>query len=198
MITIKMIHLYERTQMNMPNILRFQMVLFFVIGVFFASYSEAKNDPVLNKKAQTALQQLLKSNSNARALNAKAVAVLVFPSITKAGLMVGGQYGDGVLFSQGKPIAYYNNSGVSYGLQVGAQEYGYTMFFMRQSAIAALDSTEGFEVGVGPSIVVVDEGFAKSTTSINLQDDIYAFIFNQKGLMAGLGIQGNKITKLNK
>jgi lipid-binding SYLF domain-containing protein len=112
--------------------------------------------------------------------------------------MVGGQYGDGVLLSQGKPIAYYNNSGVSYGLQVGAQEYGYTMFFMKQSAIAALDSTEGFEVGVGPSIVVVDEGFAKSSTSINLQDDIYAFIFNQKGLMAGLGIQGNKITKLTK
>jgi lipid-binding SYLF domain-containing protein len=184
--------------MNMPNFLRFQMVLFFVIGVFFASYSEAKNDPALNKKAQTALQQLLKSNANARVLNAKAVAVLVFPSITKAGLMVGGQYGDGVLFSQGKPIAYYNNSGVSYGLQVGAQEFGYTLFFMKQSAISALDSTEGFELGVGPSIVVVDEGFAKSTTSINLQDDIYAFIFNQKGLMAGLGIQGNKITKLSK
>ena len=198
MITINMIHLYERTQMKMTNLIRFQIVMFIVIGIFFASYSEAKNDPALNKKAQTALQQLLKSNANARALNAKAVAVLVFPSITKAGLMVGGQYGDGVLFSQGKPIAYYNNSGVSYGLQVGAQEYGYTMFFMKQSAIAALDSTEGFEVGVGPSIVVVDEGFAKSTTSINLQDDIYAFIFNQKGLMAGLGIQGNKITKLNK
>jgi lipid-binding SYLF domain-containing protein len=184
--------------MNIPNLLRFQIILSFVIGVFFASYSEAKNDPALNKKAQTALQQLLKSNANARVLNAKAVAVLVFPSITKAGLMVGGQYGDGVLLSQGKPIAYYNNSGVSYGLQVGAQEFGYTLFFMKQSAISALDSTEGFEVGVGPSIVVVDEGFAKSTTSINLQDDIYAFIFNQKGLMAGLGIQGNKITKLNK
>ncbi|MEI7427360.1 MAG: lipid-binding SYLF domain-containing protein [Betaproteobacteria bacterium] len=182
----------------MQNLLRIQMVLFFVIGVFFASYSEAKNDPALNKKAQTALQQLLKSNANARVLNAKAVAVLVFPSITKAGLMVGGQYGDGVLLSQGKPVAYYNNSGVSYGLQVGAQEFGYTLFFMKQSAISALDSTEGFELGVGPSIVVVDEGFAKSTTSINLQDDIYAFIFNQKGLMAGLGIQGNKITKLSK
>jgi len=198
MITIKMIHLYERTQINMQNLLRIQMVLFFVIGVFFASYSEAKNDPALNKKAQTALQQLLKSNANARVLNAKAVAVLVFPSITKAGLMVGGQYGDGVLLSQGKPVAYYNNSGVSYGLQVGAQEFGYTLFFMKQSAVSALDSTEGFELGVGPSIVVVDEGFAKSTTSINLQDDIYAFIFNQKGLMAGLGIQGNKITKLSK
>jgi lipid-binding SYLF domain-containing protein len=198
MITIKMIHLYERTQINMQNLLRIQIVLSFVIGVFFTSYSEAKNDPALNKKAQTALQQLLKSNANARVLNAKAVAVLVFPSITKAGLMVGGQYGDGVLLSQGKPVAYYNNSGVSYGLQVGAQEFGYTLFFMKQSAISALDSTEGFELGVGPSIVVVDEGFAKSTTSINLQDDIYAFIFNQKGLMAGLGIQGNKITKLSK
>jgi len=83
-------------------------------------------------------------------------------------------------------------------MQIGAQEYGYAMFFMKQSAINALDSTEGFEVGVGPSVVMVDEGFAKSNSSMNLQDDIYAFIFNQKGLMAGLGIQGNKITKLKK
>jgi lipid-binding SYLF domain-containing protein len=184
--------------MNMPNLLRFSLILSLMISVFFVSHAEAKDDPALNKKAQAALQQLLKSNANARVLHSKAVAVLVFPSVTKAGLMVGGQYGNGVLFSQGKPIDYYNTSGVSYGLQVGAQEYGYTMFFMKQSAISALDSTEGFEVGVGPSIVVVDEGFAKSSTSMNLQDDVYAFIFNQKGLMAGLGIQGNKITKLTK
>ena len=184
--------------MNMPNFLRFSLILSLMISVFLVSHAEAKDDPALNKKAQAALQQLLKSNANARVLHSKAVAVLVFPSVTKAGLMVGGQYGNGVLFSQGKPIDYYNTSGVSYGLQLGAQEYGYTMFFMKQSAISALDSTEGFEVGVGPSIVVVDEGFAKSSTSMNLQDDVYAFIFNQKGLMAGLGIQGNKITKLTK
>ena len=69
---------------------------------------------------------------------------------------------------------------------------------MKKEAVDALNSTQGFEIGVGPSIVVVDEGFAKSTTSMNIQDDIYAFIFNQKGLMAGLGIQGNKITLLGK
>ena len=69
---------------------------------------------------------------------------------------------------------------------------------MKKEAVDALNSTQGFEIGVGPSIVVVDEGFAKSTTSMNIQDDIYAFIFNQKGLMAGLGIQGNKITKITK
>ena len=65
-------------------------------------------------------------------------------------------------------------------------------------ALDALDTAEGFEVGVGPSIVVMDEGMGKSTTTTTLQDDVYAFIFSQKGLMAGLGIQGNKITKLDK
>jgi lipid-binding SYLF domain-containing protein len=171
---------------------------FFLLGVLQSSPAFAQNKSTTTQQAQQALNQLLKSNADARVLNSKAVAVLVFPNITKAGLMIGGQYGDGVLLSKGKPIAYYNTTGVSYGMQIGAQEYGYAMFFMKQIAITALDSTDGFEVGVGPSVVVVDEGFAKSNTSINLQEDIYAFIFNQKGLMAGLGIQGNKITKLKK
>jgi len=171
---------------------------FFLLGVLQSSPTLAQNKSIITQNAQQALNQLLKSNADARVLNSKAVAVLVFPNITKAGLMIGGQYGDGVLLNKCKPIAYYNTTGVSYGLQIGAQEYGYAMFFMKQSAITALDSTDGFEVGVGPSVVVVDEGFAKSNTSINLQEDIYAFIFNQKGLMAGLGIQGNKITKLQK
>jgi len=71
------------------------------------------------------------------------------------------------------------------------------MFFMNEAALKALDSTAGFEVGVGPSSVVMDEGKAKSTTTTTMKDDIYAFIFSQKGLMAGRGLQGNKITKIN-
>lgn len=173
-------------------------MFFFLLAVVDSSPTFAQNKATITQQSQQALNQLLKSNAEARVLNSKAVAVLVFPNITKAGVMIGGQYGDGVLLNKGKPIAFYNTTGVSYGLQIGAQEYGYAMFFMKQSAITALDSTDGFEVGVGPSVVVVDEGFAKSNTSINLQEDIYAFIFNQKGLMAGLGIQGNKITKLKK
>ena len=86
---------------------------------------------------------------------------------------------------------------MSSGLQAGAQQYGYAMFFMNDAALKQLDKTEGFEVGVGPSIVVMDEGKAKSTTTTSAKDDIYAFIFSQKGLMAGLGLQGNKITKID-
>jgi lipid-binding SYLF domain-containing protein len=126
-----------------------------------------------------------------------AVAVLVFPKITKAGLVVGGQYGDGVLFRGREAVGYYNTTGASYGLQAGAQQYGYAMFFMNENSLKALDHNDGFEVGVGPTIVVVDQGMGKSLTSTTAKNDIYAFIFSQKGLMAGLGLQGNKITRLN-
>ena len=91
--------------------------------------------------------------------------------------MIGGQYGDGAFLNKVKPIVYFNSTDFSYGMHIGAQEQGYAMFFVNQSAITALDSNDGFEVGIGPSVVVVDEGFLKSKTSMNLQDDIYAFIF---------------------
>jgi lipid-binding SYLF domain-containing protein len=86
----------------------------------------------------------------------------------------------------------------SYGLQAGVQKFGYALFFMNNAAFQQLDKTGGFEVGIGPSIVVVDEGKGKSMTSNTLTSDVYAFIFSQKGLMAGMGIQGSKITKIDK
>jgi lipid-binding SYLF domain-containing protein len=151
----------------------------------------------LSRDGNQALQSLYAKVPAAKTIGAKAKAVLVFPKITKAGLGVGGQYGDGVLLKGGKAVGYYNTSGISSGLQAGAQQYGYAMFFMNEAALKALDSTAGFEVGVGPSIVVMDEGKAKTTTTTTIKDDIYAFIFSQQGLMAGLGLQGNKITKID-
>jgi len=151
----------------------------------------------ISRDAQAALQSLYAKVPAAKTIGAKAQAVLVFPKITKAGLGIGGQFGEGALIKGGKTVGYYNTAGASYGLQAGAQQYGYTMFFMNDGALKQLDKTEGFEVGVGPSIVVLDEGKAKSTTTTSMRDDIYAFIFSQKGLMAGLGLQGNKITKID-
>jgi lipid-binding SYLF domain-containing protein len=103
---------------------------------------------------------------------------------------------EGALIQGDKVIAYYNTAGASFGLQAGAQTYGYAIFFMNDGAVRQLDSADGFEVGIGPSVVVVDQGMAKSTTT-TMKDDIYALIFGQKGLMAGLGVQGNKITKID-
>ena len=152
----------------------------------------------LDASSKRVLDKLLADVPAAKALYARATGVLVFPTITKAGFVVGGQYGEGVLRRGGKPVAYYNTAGASYGLQAGAQQYGYAMFFMNQKSLDALNSTQGFEVGVGPSVVVVDQGMAKSMTTTTVSEDVYAFVFAQKGLMAGIGIQGNKITKIDK
>jgi len=160
------------------------------------AFSASKSD--LENSSKKALDKLVAQVPGASALNAKAVGVLVFPTITKAGFMVGGQFGEGVLWRKGKPVGYYNTAGASYGLQAGAQQYGYAMFFMNQKALDSLNSTQGFEVGVGPSVVVMDSGMAKNVTSGTLTEDIYAFVFAQKGLMAGIGIQGNKITRIQK
>jgi lipid-binding SYLF domain-containing protein len=132
----------------------------------------------------------------AKAAAAQAHAILVFPKVTKAGLGIGGQYGEGALLKKGKAGGYYKTTGASFGLQAGGQQYGYAMFYMNEKALAQLDSAKGFEVGVGPSIVLVDEGMAKTTTTNTIKEDIVAFVFGQKGLMAGLGIQGNKISKI--
>jgi lipid-binding SYLF domain-containing protein len=177
-----------------------RLLLPFVFGaaLLSANTAFALDKAKLNSSSKSALNALMNKSVAAKELNAKAAAVLVFPSITKAGLMVGGQYGEGVLWKNGKPVGYYSTAGASYGMQIGAQKYGYAMFFMKEDALKTLDQAEGFEVGVGPSIVVMDEGMAKSHTSNTLQKDIYAFIFSQKGLMAGLGLQGNKITNLEK
>jgi lipid-binding SYLF domain-containing protein len=160
--------------------------------VFAASASE------LNAESKQVLNRLVAGTPAAKALNSKAIAVLVFPRITKAGFMIGGQYGEGVLYKRGKPVGYYSTGGASYGLQAGAQQYGYAMFFMTKQGLDALDASKGSEVGVGPSVVVVDQGMAKSTTTTTMRDDVYAFVFSQKGLMAGVGLQGNKITRIKK
>ena len=151
----------------------------------------------ISKDAQAALASLYAKVPKAKELGAKAIAILVFPKVTKAGLGIGGQHGQGALIKGGKTVAYYDTTGGSFGLQAGVQTYGYAMFFMNANAMQQLDKADGFEVGVGPTVVVMDEGKAKSMTSTTMKDDIYAFIFGQKGLMAGIGIQGNKVTKID-
>jgi lipid-binding SYLF domain-containing protein len=180
------------------NVARRSIGLLLVSLSLCVSLANADSKADLDRSARSVLNQLIASNANAKKLNEKAIATLVFPVVTKAGFIVGGHYGDGVLFRNGRPVAHYNTAGGSYGLQAGAQQYGYVLFFMKEAALNALDSTQGFEIGVGPSVVLVDQGVATSTTTITAQDDIYAFITAQKGAMAGLGIQGNKITKLAK
>ena len=152
----------------------------------------------IDHDAAAALKTLYAKEPKAKELGSIAKGILVFPKIYKAGFVGGAAVGEGALLIGGKPVAYYNSFEGSYGLQAGVQRFAYVLFIMKDSVLDDFRNSEGFEVGVGPSIVVVDAGAARSMTTTTLKDDIYAFIFSQKGLMAGLGVKGSKITKINK
>jgi len=156
----------------------------------------AQAHPELEASARAALGSLVAQTPLAATLERRAVAILVFPEVTKAGFLIGGEYGNGIMFRNGRFAGHYNTAAVSYGLQAGAQTFGYALFFMNEAALRALDAAGGFQVGVGPSVVVLDQGKARSLTSETLTSDAYAFVFGQQGLMAGVGLEGSKITRL--
>jgi len=168
-----------------------------VIHLSMASTILAASASAIDRDAKSTLTRLYNNNPGAKALGDKAVGVLVFPSIVKGGFIIAGQFGDGALRRSGKTIAYYRSLAASYGFQAGAQAFGYVLFFMDEDSLRYLDSSAGFELGTGPSLVVLDAGFGKNLSTTTLQKGIYAFIFDQKGLMGGVGIQGTKITKIN-
>jgi lipid-binding SYLF domain-containing protein len=152
----------------------------------------------IDRNVDNAMGLMFTSVPDARHLNSQAKGVLVFPDIVKAGFLFGAQYGEGALRQRGRTTGYYNTVAASYGLQAGAQVFGYALFFMSDSALRYLDTSGGFELGTGPSIVVLDAGAARALTTSTAKHDIYAVFFDQKGLMAGLGLQGSKISRIDK
>jgi lipid-binding SYLF domain-containing protein len=173
------------------------LAVFMIIGMSHQA-SFAATAAEIDRDVDSALMKLYEKTPAAGELSKVAKGILVFPDIVKAGLIIGGQYGDGALRVDGKTVGYYRSVAASYGLQAGAQSFGYALFFMTDSALDYLKKSEGWEIGTGPSLVIVDAGAAASLTTTTAKSDIYAFFFDQKGLMAGIGIQGSKITKLDK
>ena len=167
-----------------------------VMALTLAMAPLAASGQGMERDAEAALDALYGSQPTAKTLGGEAKAILVFPRIVKGGFLVGAQYGEGLLLKAGRSAGRYSIAAGSYGLQAGVQEFAYAMFFMKDEALAYFDKSDGFEVGVGPSVVVMDEGKAKTFTTTTGRDDVYAFVFGQRGLMAGMGLQGSKITKV--
>ena len=164
-----------------------------VVGVSTASAGAAD----LDRSASAALRKLYADSPKARQLAARSKAVLIFPKITKAGFIVGAQGGSGVMRVRGKTAGYYGIAAGSFGFQAGAQQFGYALFFITQSAMDYLKKSDGWAIGAGPTVVVVDAGLAKTLDTTNLTQDVYAIPFGQKGLMAGISLEGSKITRIH-
>jgi lipid-binding SYLF domain-containing protein len=177
-------------------------VLPFMLAVFLAVAASAQVGPLaptaseIDRNVSAALSNLYAQNDAAKALGARAKAILVFPDIRKGAFVIGAQYGYGALRRNGRTVGYYRTAAASYGFQAGVKKFGYALFFMTPSAVAYLDQSGGWAIGTGPSLVVVDQGVARSLTTTSLRSDVYAFVFDQTGLMGGVGLEGSKITKV--
>jgi lipid-binding SYLF domain-containing protein len=163
-----------------------------------ATPAHASTADELRQEAQAALTALHRRNPTAQAISRQAKATLVFPKIVKAGLVFGGSYGEGVLFKGGAAAGYYNSVSASWGWQAGAQTYAYVLYLMSEAALQALEETKGWEFGVGPTVVVVNEGVARNLSTTTLREDAYAFVTDQQGLMAGVSLEGTKVTRVRR
>ncbi len=184
----------------MKNHLRESLSLFLLIAVLsltaMGSKVLAASADELHADADRALQTLYAKNPVAASISKKAKAILVFPNIVKAGLVFGGSYGEGVLIKAPQNRTYYNSVSASFGWQAGVQSFGYAVFLMTDSVVKYLEESHGWEIGVGPTLVLVNEGVAKNLSTTSLQDDAYAVIFDQQGLMVSLSIEGTKISHI--
>jgi lipid-binding SYLF domain-containing protein len=197
---------FTRNEVTTMNIKRLAMAALVQIALAallvlpaFAQFSSAPLAPkasVIDQEVSAALSSLYANNQTASALGARAKAILVFPNIRKGAFLVGAQYGFGSLLEGGTTVGYYRTAAASYGFQAGVKQFGYALFFMTNSAVSYLNTSGGWAIGTGPSLVVVDQGVARSLTTTNLRSDVYAFVFNQEGLMGGIGVEGSKVTRI--
>jgi len=182
----------------MSPALRIRRFLFPLLAAISLGAAHAAPAKDLDDEATAALNKLYAEAPATKALGENAKAVLVFPEIYKAALLVGGQGGNGAMFKEGKIVGHYNIGGVAVGLEGGAQTYSYAVFLMTDEAVERLKSAAGFEIGVEPNIVVLNAGAGASVSTATTRRDVYAYVFDMQGLMGGVSLQGLKITKLSK
>lgn len=164
----------------------------------FAPSALAASAQEIDIKVDAALEKFRKDVGGANEFLQAAKGVLVFPSVIKAGIGIGGEYGEGSLRVGGKTVAYYNTASASIGFQLGAQSMTVIMVFMQQEALTNFRDSQGWEAGVDGSVALIKLGAGGSIDTNNIRDPIVGFVFGNKGLMYNLSLEGTKITKLDK
>ena len=172
--------------------------LLVLMGVFSAQVANAATAREIDVSVDVAMENFAKEVKGAKEFLNSAKGVLVFPNVYKAGVGVGGEYGEGALRIKGKTVDYYNTASASFGFQLGAQKKTILLVFMQDEALKKFRQSKGWEIGVDGSVALITVGADASIDSTKIKDPIVGFVFSQKGLMYNLTLEGTKITKLNK
>ncbi len=189
--------MHQTKRTNQQGLFLVTVIAILVMSLPAPNRALADSASEIDLKVKEALKTLYYTSAAAKRLGPKAKGMLVFPKIVQFGFLAGSQMGDGALLKEGKSTSYYRSVALSFGLQAGLQAYDYVLMFMDDESLDYLNRSAGWELGIGPSIVVLNKGLAASATTTTLRKGIYAFISDQKGVMAGLGLQGTKIIRIN-
>jgi len=177
---------------------RFAWLVLALLLVYPYSSAQAASATEINIKVDAALARFKKDVSGGEAFLARAKGVLVFPSVIKAGVLVGGEYGEGVLRIGGKTVAYYSTASASLGFQLGAQSKTVVLVFLDDAALAAFRASKGWKAGVDGSVAIAKWGAGEDINSADFKDPIVGFVFGNKGLMYNLTIEGSKFTRIER
>ncbi len=180
----------------MKSHLRFLIPLFVLTAVLWAPFSFAKSSQEIDASVSTALKQFEQEVPGGKALLKQAKGVLVMPRVVKAGIGIGGEYGEGALRVKGKTKGYYNTIGGSVGLQLGAQMKNIYLLFMEDYALKEFQNSDGWKAGVDGSVALVTVGANGKLDTNDLHDPIIGFVIGQKGLMYNLTLEGSKFSPI--
>ncbi len=189
--------MHQTKRTNQKGLFLVTVIAILVMSLSAPNRALADSASEIDRKVTEALKTLYDTTPGAEVLGEKAKGMLVFPKVVKFGFLAGTQLGVGALLKEGKSTGYYQSVAVSFGLQAGLQAFDYVLMFMDDESLDYLNRSAGWELGIGPSIVVLNKGMAASATTTTLRKGIYAFISDQKGVMADIGLQGTKIIKIN-
>jgi lipid-binding SYLF domain-containing protein len=175
---------------------------FSVIGILGgaplpAAANDASDRAAIDRDVNNAIANMYKSVPGSKELAAKSKGMLIFPSVVKAGVVVGGQYGKGALRVQNRTVAYYSTAAASFGLQLGAQERSMAFLFMTNDALSRFEKSNGWDAGGDASVALLKQG---ANSAINLSTEnhpVVALIYGNTGLMADLSLEGTKVSKLD-
>ena len=170
----------------------------FLAVIFWGAPSHAATAREIDVSVDVALENFEKEVKGGKEFLQNAKGVLVFPKVIKAGVGVGGEYGEGVLRIGGKTVDYYNTASASIGFQLGAQAKTVILVFVQEAALKKFRGSSGWEVGVDGSVALINLGAGGSIDTTKINEPIVGFVFGQKGLMYNLTLEGSKFTKLDK
>ena len=174
------------------------LVLCAMLGFGQPSAALAASKDEIDAKVQEAIRDFYKQTSAGKQLAQKAAGMLVFPEVLKAGIGVGGEYGEGALLTKGKTAGYYSTAAASIGFQLGAQVKSQIILFMNPKALENFRKSEGWKAGVDGSVALATLGAGGELSTDTIKQPIIGFIFSNKGLMYNLTFEGSKITRLER